>query len=170
VRYDPSNVGFWPYLFPLVFIALAIFRNSRERKLVVERLWLMPTVILAMTGLAFSQQAMPTIIGIAMDAAALLIGAALGFWRGRLTNITVDPATHVLTSKASPAGMIFILAIFALRLGLRAYAGASASVLHASITEITDAFLLMAVGLVCTQRIEIFIRARRLLETARSAS
>jgi hypothetical protein len=103
-----------------------------------------------------------------VDIAALAIGAAFGWWRGRFTRIAVNRETHALTSQASPLGMLLILAIFGLRMGVRTLAAQNASALHVSVVDITDAFLLLAVGLVCAQRLEMALRANRLLLEARS--
>jgi len=161
--------GLLPLLLPVVFIGLAILRNAQARNLVVERLWIMPAVILLLIGLAISRTPPTSTLGILVDVMAFAVGAALGWWRGRFTTITVNPETHALTSKASAAGMVFILVVFAARYLLRLYATESASVLHASANDVSDAILLLAVGLVCVQRLEMWLRARRLLADVRGA-
>lgn len=167
----PQDIGIWTYLIPLAFVGLAILRNARVRNLRIERLWIAPVIILALTGLALATgQQLPGPRMVAVDVAALVVGAALGWWRGRFTKITVDRETHNLTSQASPVGMLLILGIFAIRFGLRSFAAQNAGALHVSVTEITDTFLLLAVGLVCAQRLEIALRATRLLNEARSSA
>lgn len=153
-------------LLPFAFVALAIFRNLRTRRLRVERLWLAPVLIIVGAGFALRYQPPSTPAMAGVDVLAVMVGAALGWWRGRFTTITVDPATHVLTSRASPAGLLLLLVVFALRFGLRGFASANAGVLHVSVVEITDAFLLLAVGIVCTHRLEMALRATRLLKAA----
>jgi len=161
--------GIWTALLPLLLIGVSLFRGSQTRNLVVERLWISPAIVLAMIGLAISQTPPASTLGVALDVLAIGMGAGMGWWRGRFTNITVDPDTHALTSKASPLGMILILAIFALRYVMRTYASESAGLLHISVNDISDAVLLLAVGLVCAQRLEMWLRARRLLEAAQAA-
>lgn len=163
----PQQAGPWVIVAPLLVAALVILRNSRARDLKIERLWIAPTLLLAVTVMAFWRQHMPGPLMLAVDLASLGVGAALGWWRGRLTNITVNPETHALTSKASPVGMLLILGIFAIRFGLRSYLGQAATALHVSVIDVTDAFLLLAVGLVCAQRLELALRANRLLAEAR---
>jgi hypothetical protein len=153
---------------PLVAIAMVILRNARARKLRIETLWIMPVVILALVGLSFSQQGMPSPLMLGIDIAALAIGALLGWWRARFTHITVDPATHQLTSRASPVGMLVILGVFALRYVVRMYTAQNASSLGVSTVGVADALLVITVGLVCAQRLEIALRASRLLEEARN--
>jgi hypothetical protein len=162
-------MGMWTYLIPLIVIGMVILRNSRARRLRIETLWIAPVMILALVGLALSQEKAVTPAMIAIDVAALAVGSLLGWWRARLTNISVDPETHQLTSRASPIGMLVILGLFALRYGLRAYATQNAGALHLSVNLVADAALVMTVGLVCAQRLEIALRATRLLNEARGA-
>ena len=163
-------MGMWTYLIPLIAIGLVILRNSQARRLRVETLWIMPVVIIVLIGLALSQEGMPTPLFMAIDIAALAAGAVLGWWRGRLTNITVNPETHDLTSRASPIGMLLILGIFALRYGIRMYASQGAASSGLPVNAIADAALVVTVGLVCAQRLEIALRASRLLAEARAAT
>jgi hypothetical protein len=166
----PPNLGVWTYFIPILVIAMVVLRNSRARRLRVETLWITPVMILVLVGLALSQAGMPTPGMMAIDLLALGVGAALGWWRARLTQIAVDPQTHQLTSRASPIGMLLILGIFAIRYGLRAYAAQNAASLHVSVNAVADAALVITVGLVCAQRLEIALRASRLLAEARSAA
>jgi hypothetical protein len=166
----PPNAPAWAALIPLVVIGLVILRNARARRLRVESLWISPVLILALVGLSLSQQGLPTPLMLAMDIGALVVGAGLGWWRARFTKITVDPATHQLTSQASPVGMLVILGIFALRYGVRMYASESAGAMGVSANAVADAALVISVGLVCAQRLEIALRATRLLNAARASS
>ena len=166
----PENAQFLTFLFPLVAIALVILRNSRARRLRVETLWIMPVVIIALIGLSFAQQGVPSPLELGLDAVAVALGAMLGWWRGRLTNITVDPQTHQLTSRASPVGMLLILGVFAIRYGLRMYGSEGAATLHVPVNAIADSVLVITVGLVCAQRLEIAIRATRMLNDARAGT
>jgi hypothetical protein len=75
----------------------------------------------------------------------------------------------VVTSKVSPAGMLLILGIFGLRYVLRSMLSGESSMLHVSAAEATDSFLLLAVGVVSAQRLEWWIRARRMIAEARAA-
>jgi len=164
----PPNAPYWTYVVPLVAIGLVILRNSRARRLRIETLWIMPVVILVLVGLSFTSQGLPSPMMLALDIAALVVGAALGWWRARFTHISVDPATHQLTSRASPIGMLVILGIFALRYAVRLYTPEGASTLGVPAIAIADALLIITVGLVCAQRLELALRATRLLAAARA--
>jgi len=166
----PPNAQFLTFLFPLVAIALVILRNSRARRLRVETLWIMPVVIIALIGLSLSQAGMPGALGLGLDAVAIVVGALIGWWRGLLTHITVDPQTHQLTSRASPVGMLLILGVFAIRYGVRMYGAQEAAAAHLPVNVIADAVLVITVGLVCAQRLEIALRATRMLSEARAGA
>lgn len=161
--------GPWLYLTPLIVVAVMILRNARERRLKIERLWIPPAVILALTAATFARQPPPDLAMLMLDAVALGLGAFGGWWRGRLTRITVDPTTHELTSRTSPLGMLLILGVFVVRYALRSYGAATAGLLHVSVLAVTDALMLLAVGLICVQRLEIALRATRLLNAARAS-
>ncbi|HEX3889023.1 MAG TPA: hypothetical protein VHW05_16135 [Phenylobacterium sp.] len=153
---------------PLVVIALVILRNMRARRLRIESLWLAPTLIIVAVALQFSQEGTPTPLALGVDIGAFVVGALLGWWRARFTHITIDPATHQLTSRASPIGMLVVLALFALRYVLRVYAVQNAGSIGLPVNVVADGALVISVGLVCAQRLEIALRATRLLNEARS--
>jgi hypothetical protein len=166
----PRNAPAWVALIPLAVVALVILRNSRARRLRIEAMWIAPTLIVALVGFDLYAQGQHTPTAFAIDAAGFGLGAALGWWRARFTHITVDQTTHDLTSRASPIGMLVILAVFALRFGIRAYVTQSGNALGPWATLIPDALLAMSVGLVFAGRVEIFLRASRLLNEARAGT
>jgi hypothetical protein len=71
-----------------------------------------------------------------------------------------------LNTTSSPAAVLFIVAIVALRTGARAVIG-DGHTLNLDAFAITDMLIALALGLFTTQRIEMYLRAKRMLETAR---
>lgn len=165
----PRGAALWANLIPLLMISVVLFRNARPRPLRIERMWISPTLVISLTIWVFSMSPAPGPLALAIDLFAFAAGAALGWWRARASRFTIDPETHVITNKVSRWGMLLILGIFALRYVLRNVLTEQASVLHVSAMEVTDSFLLLAVGLVSVQRIEWLIRARRMLAEVRGA-
>lgn len=163
----PAGLGALPYILPVAVLVLVMVRGARPRTLVIERLWVTPALIMTMASLLIFAQGAMSFAGLILQIVAVLIGAGLGWWRGSLTHLSIDPQTHTLTSKVSPVGLALLGAIFVARLGLRSLAMSHPGVLHASVAELTDAMLLLAVGLICAQRLEVWIRARQMLEDAR---
>lgn len=166
---DPQTLG--PIIGLVIFLAIFSFRMTRARQsrpLKLEWMWIMPVFLLTMTGLLIWQSP-PQGLEWLWLALVFALGGAIGWQRGRMMAITVDPVTHTLNQQASPAAMILLLSLFALRFGLRSVLTEEASVLHLSVAFITDAFVVMALGLLTITRLEMFLRARKLLAEARSA-
>jgi hypothetical protein len=151
-----------PYLIAVFVLALVVRRSLRGRRIKVDQLWVIPA-LLAAAAVAAIAQAPPSSLAMTMGLIlATLMGAGVGWQRGRLTRINLDPESGVLTSQASPAAVILIVAVFALRYGLRfwllEHPGKGAQALAA-----TDALLLFSVGMISVSRIEMWIRCRQLM-------
>lgn len=138
-------------------------RMRRETLLRLERLWMLPAFYAALVAFVLAERP-PSGAGWFYCAVALAIGAALGWQRGRMMTIRVDPDSHALRQTSSPAAMLFILAIVAVRQGARA---GGAGWLHLDALAMTDMLMSLALGLFAAQRLEMFLRARRMLATAR---
>jgi hypothetical protein len=153
----------------VVVFALRMRRMTRSQPLKLERLWIVPAVFAVLAGLLLVQ-APPQGMDWAWLAIALAIGGGLGWVRGSTMAIAVDPETHALNTKASPAAMIFLVALIAFRYVARSALANEATVLHLTAAFITDVTLSFAVGLLSVQRLEMAIRARRLLAAAKAAA
>lgn len=148
-------------------LALRFRRMNTARPLKLERLWIFPALYFVLA--SFMLFEFPPIgIQWALCAAALAIGAALGWQRGRMMRIEIDPESHALNQRASPGAIIFIALIIAVRAGARGLIGAGGP-LHLSTLALTDMLIVMALGLFTAQRLEMYLRARRLLGEARAA-
>lgn len=160
------------YLVPLGIAAVIIVaRNSRPRRLKIERLWVTPVVYLILLAGALSEAPPPlTPISIAILVGAFVIGAAIGWQRARFIQIHIHPETHDLTSRASPIGILFIFAILLVRIGARDLLAGNAAFLHLPIVAITDGFLLLAIAMLTTQRLEVWQRASHMLAEAKAAA
>lgn len=158
-----------PLLIPLAVMALVMRRAVRGRKLRVERLWIMPTIAVIAGIVVIAMRPALGAVSIAIQGAALLLGCALGWYRGAFTRLSVDAVSHEVTSKASAAGIILVLAAFFVRYAARTFIGEEGGTLHLNAALITDAFLLFAIGVIVMQRIEIWLRCSRLLAEARAA-
>lgn len=165
---QPGSV-YISYIISAVIIALVLFFRFRSmrraRRLRLETLWIVPTLY-AVIAAAVLYQSKPAGIQWLYVALALLAGAALGWRRGALMRIHVDPETHALNQQASPAALLFILVLIAVRQALRLEAGS----MGFDIAFVTDLLVMFALGLFTATRLEMFLRARRLLAEARAAT
>ncbi len=163
-----------PYLVAVPAVALVAFlrfrRMTQGQRLRIEWMWVRPAIVVVAACVVMFLSSPPSGSDWLWMAVALLPGAALGWYRGRMVSVTIDAATHELTSKASAGAMLFLLALIAVRLGLRYVAFAESEAWNLDTVLVTDLSLAFFVGMVCVQRVEIMIRARRLLLAARADS
>jgi hypothetical protein len=150
----------------VVIIALRFRRMGRDRPLRLDGLWVLPAVYLAILAVAFAQTP-PDVTGWALIGIGLVLGGLAGWLRGRTISITADPGTGALNQRASPLGLILLVVLIAIRYGLRTLAHQGSPV-HLGATAIVDAFLALAFGLIAVQRLEMFLRGRRLLAQAKA--
>lgn len=159
------------YAIMAAILSLVLFfrvrRIGKARPLKVERLWIIPALYLLLAATAFVATP-PDAAGWGFAALALALGAALGWQRGRLMRIDVDSETHAVTATQSPAAFLFIVILIALRTGMRGMATSGhGGLFHLSPATLTDILVAFALGLLGVQRLEMYLRARRLLGEAR---
>lgn len=163
--------GWMQTLLPLgivvVVLLLRIRRMNTMRRLRLDTLWILPAIYTAVAGVMYVWLP-PQGLGWIACVVALAIGLALGWQRGRLMQIAVDPETHQLNHRASPAAMLFIVGLIGIRTALReAMAHGGAMMLHLNAATVVDALLALGWGVIVAQRVEMYLRARRLLDRAR---
>jgi len=147
----------------VIVMALRLRRAGQMRPLKLGSLWVVPVLYLAVAAIMFAQLPPTGWVTIACGV-ALLIGAAVGWQRGKMMHIHVDPETHALNQKASPAAMLFLVALIVVRMLARGMMGAEGAV---SPAMLTDPLIAFALGMFTLQRVEMYLRARRLLDEAR---
>jgi hypothetical protein len=165
---DMSPEVLIPLIVMAIVLPLVFLRNRRPRTLDPRRMWIMPAIMVPMMGLALWGTSMdPRIPHVAFDALAwailafgLVLGGAFGWWRGRMTTIEKH-ADGTLKAQASPIGLILIIAVMLGRRALSAFLEPHAAEWGLNALAITDAFLLFVVGMIVMQRLEMFIRARK---------
>jgi hypothetical protein len=166
------QAGWISYAIFFVVIALVITlrvrRMSRHRPLKVEQLWIVPAIFALITGFLYWRFP-PQGLTILWCLGALAIGALAGWQRGRMMQIIVDPKTHEISQKASVWAMLFLLAMILIRYAAREIIALGNATWHLDVMTVTDVMIAFALGLISAQRLEMYIRAKRLLETVRAA-
>lgn len=149
----------------IVVIVMALrFRSmGKMRPLKLGSLWVVPSMYVVVAALMFLGLPPTGWVAIA-SVIGLLVGAAVGWQRGKMMHIHVDPETHALNQKASPAAMFFLIALIVVRAGARTVLGQTGGV---SPAMLTDPLIMFAVGMFSVQRVEMYLRAKRLLEEVR---
>lgn len=148
----------------LVLMALRMRRMGRMRPLKLGSLLIVPGIYLLVSVLMFIALPLTTSVAVA-SLAGLAIGAAVGWQRGKMMHIHVDPETRSLNQKASPAAMTFLIVLVVVRMALRQALGEEGGV---SPAMLADPLIAFALGMLTLQRAEMYVRAKRLLEEARN--
>lgn len=165
MQHQPSNwiTTLIPFVIIAVVLALRFRSMSKERPLKLETLWIVPVVYALIAGsMLFALP--PPAMGWGLVAAGVGIGAGIGWHRGKLIRIHRDTDSGELRQKASPLAMLLLAALVLLKLGARAIFGESAATQPGSgAMLLTDAFIGFALGLLSATRLELYLRARRIL-------
>jgi hypothetical protein len=151
-----------------VALVLVVLRNRAPRTLRPQYLWVAPVIIIPLMGLAIwgtskSPGAVHTpfaLVDWVVLAIGLILGGVAGWWRGKMTTIEKHP-DGTLKAQASPIGMILIVGLLFGRRALSAFLEPHAASLGLNATAVADAFLVFVVGMIILQRLEMYIRARR---------
>jgi membrane protein CcdC involved in cytochrome C biogenesis len=166
VQAHPAQ-GWLQYAIPVaifvVVIAIRMRSMGQMRPLKLETLWVVPAMYLVAAALMFWSLPPKGAVAIA-SAVGLLIGAAVGWQRGKMMHIHVDPETHALNQKASPAAVFFLIALIVVRSGARTLLAGSGGI---SPAMLTDPLIAFALGMFTLTRVEMYLRAKRLLEEVR---
>lgn len=152
-----------------IMLVVMLLKNRRKRVLRPHLLWVMPAIVVPLIALGLWGAAQtPHVAHAPFGPAAwagLAIGGALGgvagWYRGKTVTIEKEP-DGPLMAQASPLGLILLVVLFAGRSLLRDLIESHAADWHLNALAVTDAFLVFAMGLIVLQRVEIYIRARRI--------
>lgn len=160
-------------LLPLLYFRMR--RLTRGTPLKLNRLWIRPALILAICALAlFGPQphhAAPRVFS-DMDwcwlALAVVLGAGAGWQMGRVMAIEVHPENGTLMVKGGQAAMVVIVVLVLLRLGLRAGLALEGQALHLDVLLISDASIVFAAALFAVRSLEMWLRAKKVMEQAKT--
>nr|WP_294171084.1 CcdC protein domain-containing protein [uncultured Sphingomonas sp.] len=157
-----------PLLVLALVIAFRLRRTGREKPLSGRFLWLAPTLYAAVVLYVLVRHP-PDATGWALAAAGLLMGAGLGWHRGQLFGLRLDPRSGTVLRRRPPAAVLLLAGVIALRFIAGGFIGSPANLERGSaamlLTDLTLGFLF---GLLTFTRLEIAWRARRLLAAQRS--
>ena len=147
--------------------AIVWFRNRKPRRLRVDRLWIIPTAVVAgiSAGLVFGRPPGATLYWVetALGAAGLVAGAMAGWWRGSLMRLDVDQEDQTIKAQVSPLGLVFMLGLLAVRRGIEYLVETGILILPFNPLIVVQSLLLFVAATVVAQRVTLWARARRLL-------
>lgn len=164
----------WQTVLPLAVIGLLLalrFRSiSKPRPLKPGRLWIQPMILVALVALTIGLKP-PGPLGIVLCMVGAALGALVGWHRGKLIRIEHDATTGELTQASSPAAIVLLLGVIAIRFVARDYfAGQPTPGQFDDRTMlVTDVLLCFAVAMLAMTRVEMGLRARAILAAAPAA-
>jgi len=151
-----------PLVIMLLVFGLVVRRSLRGRRIKVDTLWVIPVLLIAVAVSMIAQSPPHDPATIAALAVATLLGAGVGWQRGRLTRISRDPETGVLTSQASPAAVMLILGLFVARFALRYWIMQNPGK-GQNLAAAADALVLFSFATLIVARLEMWLRCKRLI-------
>jgi hypothetical protein len=158
---------FAPYLVTLLVVALVarrIMKAQEPRKLKLNRLWILPGVLVAVTILTLANGRTPSLLVIGAYVLAAAAGGAFGWFRVHTLEFTVAPDTREISTKASPLGALLLVGLLVFRYGLK-YALNLEHVNGAALVRWTDGLLVFGVAILVAQSAHTWLRVRHLLSS-----
>ena len=164
---SPQTVA--PLIALVIALPLILLRNRRPRTLRVQWMWVTPLVItvlmaFAIWGASLNPDAPHTAFQ-SLDwgvlALGVILGGVAGWWRGKMTTIERH-ADGTMKAQSSPIGLVLIVGLMLGRRALSAWLEPHAASMGLNLLAIADTFLLFVAAMVIVQRLEMFIRARRI--------
>jgi len=159
-----------PFLVIIPILALRMRRMSRPQRLRLGLLWVRPALVLLGCAAALfapdpQTHRIPVILPLqwAGLAVAAAIGAFAGWHYGKVTAIDVHPENGTLVAKGNMLGMLIILALVALKLGLKPLLQAQGVGLHLDVLLITDALIVFSAMLLTVRALEMYLRAKKVM-------
>ncbi len=151
-----------------VVFGLRVMRSRNARVLNLQYLWVLPAIIIVAAGFSIAKDGMPGTTKMAEMAVGLVAGCIGGWWRGKATRITYDPASTRLLAQQSVIALLILFAI----IGARAFIqmGVQTDPGMAQYQWLADGLLLFGVGFFGVSRIEMFLRGRKILAEGQRAA
>lgn len=158
---DPKLIAYAATAAIIVLVLFVRLRAaSKPRILRPDYLWVVPTLYACLVGVVLTFWPPLNPLAWGYVGAGALAGAAFGWWRGSMTVITKDGTTGQLMQQAGAAALLVIPVLIAARIAFREYTvlEGDATLVHLA----TDILVVFMFGVLALQRIEMFLRARRL--------
>ena len=164
--------GFAPLIAPALALFFIIRRGSRPQRIKPGRLWIFPGVITILAVAAIWHGKFPSVLELAVYAAAIVAGGVLGWFTTQHIELTLDDKTGTVMSQPTLFGTAMTAAVFLARFGLDFLSAggtgggwkALAAQHGASLVLITNAGLLFVAGRGLSRAWHMVARINPLLE------
>ena len=104
-----------PYIAPALALLLIFRRGSKPRRVKVNSLWRYPIIITVLCVSTLLGKPFPGLLPLAMFAAAVPAGAAVGWFGAQHIELTLDTASGTIMSKPTTFGTLLTAGAFIVR-------------------------------------------------------
>jgi hypothetical protein len=162
---DPRTLQFViPLLVILPILYFRMRRSLKPQRLKPQTLLIRPAIIIVLAGVAMAALP-PRPEDISWFILAALVGAAAGWYWGKLTKLHLHPEDGTVMSTSSQAGMLVLIVLVLFRYGIRAGLGLEHSAMNLDVALVTDISITFSALLFSARGLEIYLRAQKLLQT-----
>jgi hypothetical protein len=157
----------------VIVVGVLAVRMSRARKAQPMNMrfwWAWPSVLVLLLGggsvlMLSAAHADVDALHACIMTGVLALGCGVGWWRGRFMTIELDPATRKPLVRASGAALAVLGGLFVVRTAAKMIFFADADPRAPSTALLNVDFALFGLGVLAVARVEMWLRARRLLAT-----
>ncbi len=160
--HDPL-LNYLPLLIVVPILLLRMRRMTRAQPLKWQYLWVRPAIFLALAGLVLATTP-PHAGDLPWLLLAAVLGGAAGWQWGRTMAIEMHPENGTLMARGGQAAMLVLIALVVVRMGLRTGLEMEAKAWHLDALLLTDASIVFSALLFAVRGLEMFLRARRVME------
>jgi membrane protein CcdC involved in cytochrome C biogenesis len=146
------------------------FRNAGTARPLQPGSLLIRPVLLVLAGAYFVFLAQPfDTKSLGILAGCLIVGAIIGWWRGKLVHIEVHPETHAISSVTPIFAVVLIVLLVIVRLALKMILFPTTDFASHEAMLMNAYFFAFAVGALGLTPVEMYLRAQKLLAEAKTA-
>ncbi|WP_270608328.1 DUF1453 domain-containing protein [Bacillus mobilis] len=146
----------------LLVILIIVLMQSKERKVKVNRIWLVPALLCFVTIQSIIHMGQLTILQFLLFVAMLGIGLVLGVIRGKALTFRIDSETGHVLRKGNWLSTIILLIILGAKIVIKQSMLSDST--HYTLMVVTNAFLCVTLGTVISRRYYIWKKYNELIQ------
>jgi len=146
----------------LLVILIIVLMQSKERKVKINRIWLVPALLCFVTIQSIIHMGQLSILQLLLFVAMLGIGLVLGIIRGKALTFRIDSETGHVLRKGNWLNTMILLIILGAKIVIKQsmFSGST----HYTLMVVTNAFLCITLGTVISRRYYIWKKYNELTQ------
>ena len=148
----------------LLVVLIIVLMQSKERKVKINRIWLIPALLCFVTIQSIIHMGQITLLQGLLFVVMLGIGLGLGIIRGRALTFRFDSKTGHVLRKGNWVSTIILLVILGAKIMIKQSMFSDST--HQTLMVVTNAFLCITLGTVISRRYYIWKKYNELTQKA----